>query len=69
MKLNGYKCDACSKFYEKNSEKDKNGIPVTGIGFLNTKLGVTRYDLCDECIKKVRSVLCPENSRKNVFGE
>lgn len=69
MKLNGYKCDACGKFYEKNSEKDKSGIPVTGIGILNVKLGVTRYDLCDECIKRVLSVLRPANSQVNVFGE
>lgn len=67
MKFNGYKCDACGRFYEKNEEKDKNGIPVTGIGLLNTKLGVTRYDLCDDCIKRVLGTLYPANARGDVF--
>lgn len=66
MKLNGYKCDACGKFYEKNEERDKNGVPITGIGILNTKLGVTRYDLCDECLKKVHHVLSATNSLSDV---
>lgn len=65
MKFNGYKCDACGRFYEKNEEKDKNGIPVTGIGLLNTKLGVTRYDLCDDCIHEVRLMLRSADNRED----
>lgn len=66
MRLNGYKCDACGKFYERNEEKDKNGLPATGIGILNIKLGITRYDLCDECLKKVQDIVFPTNNPEDV---
>lgn len=67
MKVNGYQCDSCGEFYEKNFMKDKNDVIATGIGVLNVKLGVTRYDLCDDCLRRVLGALCPPNSRGDIY--
>ena len=56
---NAKKCDRCGKYYT-NSEKryTVDGLYVGGITTLSIKgNSITKYDLCDDCIKKLLTFL------------
>lgn len=50
MRNSRYICDRCHAAYDKNTIKDEENIAV-GVGMLKIGGYVTRYDLCDDCLR------------------
>lgn len=62
MKLTGFQCDRCGKYYDKHKHLGPGGHHIAGIGVVTTKLTIKRYDLCDDCIEKVMAWLTEPGS-------
>lgn len=56
MKLNGYQCDRCGSYYEKNETLDC-GKKAIGIAITRLDGTIRRYDLCDDCLTDVLDLL------------
>ena len=56
------KCDRCGKYYDNNEEK-RQGITnirdstIIAIKYLHLNTSVSRFDLCDDCVRKLKDVM------------
>ena len=56
------KCDRCGKYYDDNEGK-RQGITnisdstIIAIKYLHRNTSVSRFDLCDDCIRKLKDFM------------
>lgn len=68
MKFNGYVCDRCGANYTKNTTRDGDKLYV-GVGILDLKNHVKRFDLCDNCLTLVIKYLTETNPQREVRSD
>lgn len=51
------KCDRCGAFYEKNKNNKSYTRNIVGVYLRYQDTDVARYDLCDECVEKLKQFL------------